>query len=79
MKFVLVRFQVPQLRELLVAVVQSAAVGLRGRVHDLVRANVAVLGEGFATDVALVRPFARMSAFVGFEVAVMIRLDGALD
>ena len=35
------------------------------------RADVAVLGEGFAADVAVVGAFACVAAFVGLEVAAM--------
>ena len=68
-EFVLVRFQVAELGEVLAAVVQLASVGLCGRVHDLVRSDVSVLGEGLAADVAVVGSFAGVSSFVGLEVA----------
>lgn len=68
-EFVLVRFQIAQLREVLAALVQLASVGLGGRVDDLVRAHVAVLCEGLAARLAVVGPLAGVAAFVGFEVA----------
>jgi hypothetical protein len=69
MEFVLVGFQVSQLRELLVASIQLTCEGLGRRVDDLVRSYVAVLSECLAADVAPVRPLAGMSSFVRLEVA----------
>lgn len=70
-KLVLVCFEVSELRELLVAVVEPAGVRLCGGVDDFVGADIAVLGESFAADVAVVGAFAGVAAFVGFEVANM--------
>lgn len=36
---------------------------------DFVRSDVSVLGEGLAADVAVVWSFARVSSFMGLEVA----------
>ena len=68
-KLILMRLQIPQLREVLLAPVQLARVRLRGRVHDLVGPYVAVLRERLAADVARVGSLARVPAFVRFEVA----------
>ena len=69
MELILVRFQIPELCEGLVARIQPAGVRFGRRVHDLVRAHVAVLREGFVAGRAGVGPFAGVAAFVGFEVA----------
>lgn len=61
--------QIAQLRESLPAGVELADERLSRGVHDLVRPDVAVLGEGFAANVAVVGPFAGVSAFVGLEIA----------
>lgn len=74
MKLVLVSFEVAELRELLVAAIEPAGVRFGGSVHDFVRADVAVLGEGLAAEVAGVGPFTRMAALVGFEVAETVAL-----
>jgi hypothetical protein len=68
-ELVLMRLQIPQLSEMLPALVQLASVGLRGRVDDFVGPHVSVLGEGFAADVAVVRALAGVAPLVGFEVA----------
>lgn len=68
-ELVLMRLEVPELREPLVAVVEFAVEGLHRRVHDLVGSDVAVLGERLAADLALVGSLAGVSALVGFEIA----------
>jgi hypothetical protein len=68
-EFILVGFQIAELRELFLTIVESAGERLRGRVHDLVCPDVAVLSKSFAADVAVVGPFASVSTLVGLEVA----------
>lgn len=68
-ELVLVRLQVAELGELFVAIVEFAGERLDGGVYDLVCANVAVLGESLATNVAVVWTFARVPPFVSLEVA----------
>jgi hypothetical protein len=69
MKFILMALQIPQLREILPTLIKLTSVRFRGRVHDLVRADIAVLRERFAADVAVVRAFAGVPSLVGLEVA----------
>jgi len=69
MEFILMRLEVPKLRELLIATIQFASEGFRGGMHDLVGADVTVLREGFAADGAGEGSFAAVPALVGFEVA----------
>lgn len=54
---------------MLAAVVKFARVRLCGRVDNLVRSDVSVLGEGLAADVAVVWSFAGVSSFMGLHVA----------
>jgi hypothetical protein len=68
-EFVLVRFQIAKLGELFLAVIESAGERLRSGMHDLVCPDIAVLGESFAADVAVIGPFAGVSTLVGLEVA----------
>ena len=63
------RLQIPQLREMLPALVQLAGVRLRGCVDNLVGSHVSVLRESFAADVAGVRALPGVPALVGFEVS----------
>lgn len=69
MEFILVRFEVSQLREALSAVVKPAGVGLCSGVYNLVSADVAMLCKGLAADVAVVGTLACVPPFVGLEVA----------
>lgn len=57
--------QVPQLCELLAAVVEFAGEGLDLLMNDLVCTDVASLREGLSTDVAVIRPFAGVSPLMG--------------
>ena len=69
-KLVLVRFEIAQLGELFVALVEAAGEGFwsgRRVVDDAVGADIATLGEGFVTDIAAEGPFATVAAFVGLE------------
>jgi hypothetical protein len=68
-ELILMTLQIPQLREMLAAFIKFTSVRFRRRVHDLVRADIAVLGERFPADVAVVGPLAGVAALVGFEVA----------
>ena len=69
MKLILMRFQIPQLREMLPALVQLAGVRLRGRVHNLMSPYISMLREGLAADVTSVRALTGVPALVGFEVS----------
>jgi hypothetical protein len=60
--------QVAELRELLATFVEAAEIGLCLIVNDLVCADVATLGESFATVIALERSFASMAAFMCLNV-----------
>lgn len=68
-EFVLMRFQVSELRESFGAVVQFACERLGGCVNDFVSSDVAMLGESLAADVAVVWTFTSVSSFVSLEVA----------
>jgi hypothetical protein len=63
------RLQIPQLSEMLPALVQLASVRFSSGVDDFVGPHVSVLGEGFAADVAVVGALACVAPLVGFEVA----------
>lgn len=56
MELVLVRFEIAELAEPLIAIVQQTGEGLLARVYDLVSADVAVLSEALATEIADVWP-----------------------
>ncbi len=63
------RLEVAKLRELLAALVQLTEVRFLPAVDDFVCSDVAMLREGLAADVAVVRSFACVSSFVRFEVS----------
>ena len=68
-EFVLMGFEVAELGELLVAVVQFARERLGRGVDDFMSSNVAVLCKRLAADVTPVRSLARVATLVGLEVA----------
>jgi hypothetical protein len=63
-------FEVTKLGELLSAVVKLANKRLNLLVHNFVRAHIATLRKGLATDVALVGTLARVSPLVGLVTRV---------
>ena len=69
MELVLVRFQVAELCELLIATVQLADKWFSRGMYDLVSSNIPVLCESLEADVALVRSFSRVSSFMCLEIA----------
>lgn len=68
-ELVLMRLQIPELGELLAAVVELAGERLDLLVDDFVRSDVAALREGLAADVAVVWAFTGVPALVGLQVA----------
>jgi len=68
-KFVLVRFKIAELRELLATVIETTQVGLRLIVDNLVGADVPALGESFPTDFALVWAFSSVPSFVRLQIS----------
>lgn len=60
--------EVAELRELLVAGLETAAEGFGAFVHDFVGADVPALGESFAAVLAVVGFFAGVAAFVGLGI-----------
>lgn len=63
------RLEIAQLGELLVAVVQLASEGFCGCMYDLVCPDVAMLGESFAANVAVIRTLAGVPSFVRLEIS----------
>lgn len=68
-ELVLMGLEIPELGELLAAVVESTEVRLGLIVYDLVGSYVAALREAFSADFALVWSFTSVSSLVSLEIA----------
>lgn len=68
-KFVLMTFQVSQLSELLVAVVELASERLRRGVDDFMCSHIPSLSECLSASIAAIWSFASVSAFMRLEVS----------
>jgi hypothetical protein len=63
-------FEIAELRELLAAIIETAEVGLRLIVNDLVGADLPALRESLPTDFTMVWAFSGVPSFVCLKLFV---------